>query len=83
MALESASMPTVQIKDVPDEIHQVLRRRAAARGQSQQEYLLDLLAEHARTLTIEEIYERAAQRSGGSLSFAQSAALIRAERDAR
>ncbi len=76
-------MPTVQIKDVPDEIHQVLRRRAAVRGQSQQEYLLALLVEHANTLTIEEIEERAAQRSGGNLSLAFATELIRAERDAR
>jgi antitoxin FitA len=37
-------MPSVQIKDVPDEVHAVLRRRAALNGQSLQEYLLDRLA---------------------------------------
>jgi hypothetical protein len=74
-------MPTVQIKDVPPEVHRVVRRRAAARGQSQQEYLLALLIEHARTLTPEEIYERARQRSGGKLTLEFAAAAIRADRE--
>jgi hypothetical protein len=76
-------MPTVQIKDVPAEVHRVVRRRAAARGQSQQEYLLALLVEHARTLTPEEISERARQRSGGDVPLEFAAALIRAERDSQ
>ena len=34
-------MPSVQIKDVPAEVHAELRRRAGAAGQSLQEYLLE------------------------------------------
>jgi len=32
-------MPSVQIKDVPEQTHAVLRQRAAAAHQSLQEYL--------------------------------------------
>ena len=33
-------MPGIQVKNVPDDVHAVLRRRGAASGQSLQEYLL-------------------------------------------
>jgi plasmid stability protein len=76
-------MPTVQIKDVPADVHRILRQRAATRGQSQQEYLLALLTQHARTLTVEEIVDRAAQRSGGNVTMASAVEAIRADRDSR
>src|SRR5438309_995254 len=37
---QNGAMPSVQIKDVPAEVHATLRRRAATAGQSLQEYLL-------------------------------------------
>jgi plasmid stability protein len=40
-------MPSIQIKNVPDETHAVLRARAAAAHQSLQEYLRTLLIEEA------------------------------------
>ena len=42
-----ALMPSVQIKDVPEETHAVLRRRAAEAHQSLQEYLRSRLIEEA------------------------------------
>ena len=45
-------MPSIQVKDVPDEVHAVLRRRAAAAGKSLQEYLLDRLTQEASTPTV-------------------------------
>lgn len=62
-------MPSVQVKDVPEDVHRVLRRRAAAAGQSLQEYLLGRLIDEARRPTLEEVLERADERSGGSVSF--------------
>jgi plasmid stability protein len=76
-------MPTVQIKDVPADVHRVVRQRAAAKGQSQQEYLLALLTQHARTSTVEELLERARHRSGGDVPLEFAAELIRADRDSR
>jgi plasmid stability protein len=73
-------MPSVQIKDVPEETHAELRRRAAAAHQSLQEYLLSLLMAQASRATLEEVLERAGGRAGGSLSFKAAAAAVRAGR---
>jgi plasmid stability protein len=58
-------MPSVQIKDVPERTHAVLRGRAAAAGQSLQEYLRARLIEQASEPTLEEVLDRAGGRSGG------------------
>lgn len=76
-------MPSVQIKDVPADVHAVLRRRAAAAGQSLQEYLLARLTEQARTDTLDEVLDRAGGRSGGSVPFRAAVAAVRADRDDR
>lgn len=76
-------MATVQIKNVPTDVHRVLRQRAAKAGQSQQEYLLGLLERHARTPTVAEVLARAGQRSGGRLSVAFAVEAQRADRDGR
>ncbi len=76
-------MPSIQIKDVPDETHAVFRRRAATAGQSLQEYLRGHLIEEASHPTLEEVFGRAGGRSGGRMSFKDAAEAIRAERDSR
>lgn len=76
-------MPSVQIKNVPDDVHQVLQRRAAAAGQSMQEYLLLRLTVDARTEALDEVLERAGQRAGGRVGFAEAVDALRAERDPR
>jgi hypothetical protein len=76
-------MPSVQIKDVPPEVHLVLKRRAAEAGKSMQEYLLDLLVSHARTPTMEDILRRVEQRTGGRLTAAFAVEAQRADRDSR
>lgn len=76
-------MPSVQIKNVPEAVHRVLRRRAADEGRSLQEYLLNQLAEHAREPTLGEVLRRAAERTGGSVPLEDSTRAVRAERDAR
>jgi antitoxin FitA len=76
-------MRSVQIKNVPDDVHRVLRRRAAVAGKSQQEYLLGLLVDAARKPTLDEIFERVGQRSGGRLSLAFAVEAQRADRDTR
>lgn len=75
-------MPSVQVKDVPDDVHAVLRRRAAASGQSMQEYLLARLIDEARMLTIDELLDRVAQRGGGRARFSAVTEAIRADRAA-
>ena len=76
-------MPSVQIKDVPEDTHRVLRRRAAEAHQSLQEYLLTKLIEDASTPTMAEVLQRAGDRTGGSVSLAEAADLVRGDRDSR
>ena len=76
-------MATVQIKNVPTDVHRVLRRRAATAGQSQQEYLLSLLVDHAHKPTLDEILARVEQRSGGRMTPAFAVEAQRADRDSR
>ena len=76
-------MPSIQVKDVPDEVHATLRRRAAAAGQSLQEYLLGRLIAEATTPTVEEVLARAGHRSGGRVPLRDAVKAVRAERDAR
>jgi plasmid stability protein len=76
-------MPSVQIKDVPEDTHRVLRERAARAHQSLQEYLRSRLIAEASQPTAEEVFERAAARKGGRVSFSAAVADIRAERARR
>lgn len=76
-------MPSVQIKNVPDDVHRVLRRRAAAAGQSLQEYLLARLTEDAAQPTLDEVLRRAGDRASGSVPLAEAARAVRADRNAR
>ncbi|CAN5182626.1 hypothetical protein BH20ACT9_BH20ACT9_24000 [soil metagenome] len=76
-------MPSVQIKDVPEHTHAVLRRRAAAAHQSLQEYLRMRLIEEAETPTIDEVIERAGGRAGGRVPFPVAADVVREDRARR
>jgi plasmid stability protein len=76
-------MKTVQVRNVPDETHSVLRRRAAEAGTSLQEYLLATLNELAERPTVTEVLERAGGRSGGRVRLGTAAAHLRAERSGR
>jgi plasmid stability protein len=76
-------MPSIQIKNVPDDVHRVLRSRAAEEGMSLQEYLLAKLTEDARQPTPKEFWERVGQRTGGGITLKEAVDHIRAERDAR
>ena len=76
-------MPSVQIKDVPDHTHAVLRRRAALAHQSLQEYLRMRLIEEAASPTVDEVLERAGGRAGGRVSFADAADLSAQDRAGR
>jgi plasmid stability protein len=73
-------MTSVQIKNVPDDVHRVLRRRAATAGQSLQEYLLAELTRQAEEETLDEVLDRAAGRAGGSVGLAFAAEALQADR---
>jgi antitoxin FitA len=76
-------MPSVQIKDVPEQTHAVLRKRAAAAHQSLQEYLRTRLIEEASEPTLDEVLDRAGGRSGGSVPLKDAVQTLRADRDRR
>ncbi len=76
-------MPTIQVKGVSTTVHATLRRRAAAAGQSLQEYVLGLLDEEANTPTLDEVLDRAGGRAGGRAEFGAAVEAVRADRDGR
>ncbi len=80
---QSGAMTSIQIKDVPEQTHAILRQRAAAAHQSLQEYLRARLIEEADQPTLEEVLRRAGGRSGGSVPLEDAVAAIRDDRDRR
>ncbi len=74
-------MPSIQIKNVPPEVHQTLQRRAQSSHQSLQEYLLQRLITEAEAVPMNEALEQLEREATGSMSFDEAVALIRAERD--
>jgi len=78
----AATVPSIQVKDVPDDVHATLRRRAANAGKSLQEYLLDHLSEEARLPTLDEVLDRAGGRAGGQAPLVDAVVAVRSDRDA-
>lgn len=80
---QNGAMPSVQVKDVPEQTHEVLVRRAAAAHQSLQEYLRSRLIDEASRPTVDEVLARAGHRAGGSAPLAATAEAVRDDRDRR
>ncbi len=76
-------MPNVLIRDLPDDVHATLQRRAAAAGQSLQQFLTAELARVATNPTLTEVLARIDQRSGGKVGFATAVADLHDERARR
>ncbi len=66
---------------MPDDVHAILGRRGAAAEQSLQEYLRAELIAQARQPTVEEVFDRISQRTGGSLSLEEAVEAVREDRD--
>lgn len=60
----------VQIRDVPEKTRRIMKGRAAARGQSLNAYLLDVINREAARPTVEEVLDRAASRAERSSASA-------------
>jgi plasmid stability protein len=72
----------LQIRDVPDESRRELKSRAAARGQSLNAFLLELIDREVGRPTVAEVLDRAARRSERATASAQEViAAARADRD--
>jgi antitoxin FitA len=76
-------MANLLVRDVPDDVHEILMERARARGQSLQQYLLGELERAARTPTIEEVLDRVEKRRGGRVGLEQAAEDLHDERARR
>jgi antitoxin FitA len=78
-----ACMPNVQVRDVPDDVHEALVRRAEHAGQSLQQFLAAQLAVIAATPTIDEMLDRIEGRPKGHLSSTDAIEAIDQERARR
>ena len=66
-------MTNVLVRDIPEEVHAALQRRAERRGQSLQQYLAGELARLAERPTVDELFDRVSLRRGGKVGLAQAA----------
>jgi plasmid stability protein len=78
-----ACMPNVQVRNVPDDVHEVLVRRAGLAGQSLQQYLAAQLASIAATPTLDEVLDRIEARTEGRVGGQDAVTAIEAERARR
>ncbi len=81
--MQYACMPNIQVRDVPDDVHAALVRRAEQAGQSLQQYLSGQLALIAATPTVDELLGRIERRPKGWLSARSALEAIDAERARR
>jgi plasmid stability protein len=65
-------MPNVLVRDIPEDIHAALQRRAERRGQSLQQYLAAELRRLAERPSPEEVLDRIDRRQGGRVGLAQA-----------
>lgn len=75
---------TLQVRDLPDEVHERLTERAAKEGRSLSELVREVLTESAAQPTLAEMMERIAKRGplGATMSGAEAVRLGREEREA-
>ena len=71
-----------QLRDVPDDLHRVLKARAASAGKSLSDYLIAQIRRHAEYPTVEELRQRLQARTQVHPTV-PPAQMIREERDRR
>lgn len=76
-------MANVLVRDLPEDVHAALQRRAAQRGQSLQQYLATELKRIAEQPSLEEVLDRIERHRGGSVGLRQAAEDLAAERNRR
>jgi len=73
-------MPNVLVRDVPEDVHAALQRRAQQRGQSLQHYLAGELRRLAERPSVDEVLDRIERHSGGRVGLQQAADDLAEER---
>jgi plasmid stability protein len=76
-------MGAIQVKDVPEELHEALRRRAIEEGMSLADYVLDLIRRDLGVPSRREWFERLATREPVNLRPGEAAEALHAERAER
>ena len=79
LLVASWNVKTLQIRNVPDDVHRVLRARAAAAGVSLSDYALGELERIASHPPVADLLARARSRAGG----ASAEAIVGAVRSGR
>ena len=69
--MQNASMANILVRDVPSDVHEVLRARAQRVGMSLQQYLLGEFQRMAAAPSLDEVLDRVGRRSGGSIDRAE------------
>lgn len=72
----------IQLRNVPDALHRILKARAAMAGMSLSDYLLAEIKEIEQRPTLTELRERLHERQPASIEL-DTARLVREERDRR
>lgn len=72
----------IQLRNVPDALHRILKARAAMAGMSLSDYLIGEIKEIAEKPTLAEFRERLHKRKPVSAQI-NTALLVREEREAR
>lgn len=65
-------MTNVLVRDLPDEVHQALQRKAERRHQSLQQYLVTELRRLAEQQQISDILDEIETRRGGRVGFREA-----------
>lgn len=78
-------MATIQIRNIPEDVHRVYRTRAASAGQSLQEYLLSELVRNASVRSpaevVAEVEQQLASEGVDGFSTLPAAEIVRSDRD--
>jgi plasmid stability protein len=74
-------MTNVLVRDIPDDVHAALQRRAEQRGQSLQQYLAGELRRLAGRPSVDEVLECIERHRGGRVGLQQAAEDLAAERE--
>lgn len=74
------SMPNVLVRDVPDDVHAALQRKAEVRHQSLQQYLAVELRHLAERRSVSDVLNEVESQHGGRVGLAAAVADLEEER---
>ena len=76
-------MPNVLVRDIPDDVHAALQRRAQQAGQSLQQYLAAELKRLVERPPLDEVLDRISRRRGGRVGLGQASRDVADQRASR